>query len=57
MKRWELRYQYQIHLKRQTPSRRYGGQSRSNYSRGGFSRGGQGRDSRDNRGGGRKKIQ
>ena len=26
-------------LKRQTPSRRYGGQSRSNYSRGGFSRG------------------
>lgn len=42
-------------LKRQTPSRRYGGQSRSNYSRGGFgsSRGG---DSRDNRGGGRKRY-
>ena len=40
-------------LKRQTPSRRYGGQSRSNYSRGGsFSRGDRNRDSRDNRGGG-----
>ena len=40
-------------LKRQTPSRRYGGQSRSNYSRGGgFSRGDRSRDSRDSRGGG-----
>ena len=40
-------------LKRQTPSRRYGGQSRSNYSRGGsFSRGDRDRDTRDNRGGG-----
>lgn len=40
-------------LKRQTPSRRYGGQSRSNYSRGGsFSRGDRNRDNRDNRGGG-----
>ncbi len=42
-------------LKRQMPSRRYGGQSRSNYSRGGRS-GGYGRsprggDSRDDRGG------
>jgi len=42
-------------LKRQIPSRRYGGQSRSNYSRGGRS-GGYGRsyrdkDSRDDRGG------
>ena len=42
-------------LKRQTPSRRYGGQSRSNYSRGGRS-GGYGRSDRnnnprDNRGG------
>jgi len=47
-------------LKRQTPSRRYGGQSRSNYSRGGRS-GGYGRsprggDSRDDRGGGRKRY-
>ena len=42
-------------LKRQTPSRRYGGQSRSNYSRGGFSRGDHSRDSRDNRGGGRRR--
>ena len=46
-------------LKRQMPSRRYGGQSRSNYSRGGrsggYSRGGGGRrDSRDDRGGRRK---
>ena len=39
-------------LKRQTPSRRYGGQSRSNYSRGSFSRGDRNRDNRDNRGGG-----
>ena len=42
-------------LKRQIPSRRYGGQSRSNYSRGGRSRGygrsDRGRDSRDDRGG------
>jgi ATP-dependent RNA helicase DeaD len=47
-------------LKRQMPSRRYGGQSRSNYSRGGRS-GGYGRsrsggDSRDDRGGGRKRY-
>ena len=42
-------------LKRQAPSRRYGGQSRSNYSRGGFSRGDHSRDSRDNRGGGRRR--
>ena len=46
-------------LKRQMPSRRYGGQSRSNYSRGGrsggYSRGGGGRrDSRDDRGGRRR---
>lgn len=45
-------------LKRQMPSRRYGGQSRSNYSRGGRS-GGYGRsggrqDSRDERGGKRR---
>jgi len=46
-------------LKRQTPSRRYGGQSRSGYSRGGggrhggYSRGG-GR-SRDDRGGGKRR--
>jgi len=42
-------------LKRQTPSRRYGGQSRSNYSRGGRSGGYGGRssrgDARDDRGG------
>jgi ATP-dependent RNA helicase DeaD len=38
-------------LKRQTPSRRYGGQSRSNYSRGGYGRTDRGRDSRDDRGG------
>ena len=45
-------------LKRQTPSRRYGGQSRSNYSRGGRSGGygrSGGRDSRDDRGGGGRK--
>ncbi len=47
-------------LKRQAPSRRYGGQSRSNYSRGGRS-GGYGRsprggNSRDDRGGGRKRY-
>ncbi len=47
-------------LKRQAPSRRYGGQSRSNYSRGGRS-GGYGRspksgDSRNDRGGGRKRY-
>ncbi|AFS81224.1 DEAD/DEAH box helicase [Candidatus Nitrosopumilus koreensis AR1] len=42
-------------LKRQMPSRRYGGQSRSNYSRGGrsggYGRSGGRRDSRDERGG------
>ncbi len=38
-------------LKRQIPSRRYGGQSRSNYSRGGYGRSERGRDSRDDRGG------
>ena len=42
-------------LKRQTPSRRYGGQSRSNYSRGGrsggYGRSDRSRDSRDDRGG------
>ena len=38
-------------LKRQTPSRRYGSQSRSNYSRGGYGRTDRGRDSRDDRGG------
>jgi len=42
-------------LKRQIPSRRYGGQSRSNYSRGGrsggYGRSYRGRDSRDDRGG------
>ncbi|PJC51034.1 MAG: RNA helicase [Nitrosopumilales archaeon CG_4_9_14_0_2_um_filter_34_16] len=47
-------------LKRQAPSRRYGGQSRSNYSRGGRSGGygGSGRDRnpRDDRGGGRKRY-
>ena len=43
-------------LKRQTPSRRYGGQSRSNYSRGGFGRSSRGGDSRDDRGGGRKRY-
>ena len=42
-------------LKRQTPSRRYGGQSRSNYSRGGYGRSNRGGDSRDDRGGGRKR--
>ncbi|KAF6245098.1 DEAD/DEAH box helicase [Nitrosopumilus sp. b2] len=45
-------------LKRQMPSRRYGGQSRSNYSRGGrsggYSRSGGRRDSRDDRGGRRR---
>ncbi len=43
-------------LKRQTPSRRYGGQSRSNYSRGGrssrYGRSERGRNPRDSRGGG-----
>ena len=48
-------------LKRQMPSRRYGGQSRSNYSRGGGRSGGYGRSNRggnprDDRGGGRKKY-
>ena len=47
-------------LKRQMPSRRYGGQSRSNYSRGGrsggYGRSNRGGDSRDNRGGGRKRY-
>ena len=45
-------------LKRQTPSRRYGGQSRSNYSRGGRSRGygRSDRDSRDDRGGGKRRF-
>ena len=47
-------------LKRQTPSRRYGGQSRSNYSRGGrsggYGRSNKGGDSRDDRGGGRKRF-
>ncbi len=42
-------------LKRQMPSRRYGGQSRSNYSKGGrsggYGRTDRGRDSRDDRGG------
>ena len=38
-------------LKRQTPSRRYGGQSRSSYSRGGYGRTDRSRDSRDDRGG------
>ena len=43
-------------LKRQTPSRRYGGQSRSNYSRGGYGSSRRG-DSRDDRsGGGRRKY-
>ena len=49
-------------LKRQIPSRRYGGSggggssSRSSYSRGGgYGRSDRGRDSRDNRGGGRRK--
>ncbi|KEQ56642.1 ATP-dependent RNA helicase DeaD protein [Marine Group I thaumarchaeote SCGC AAA799-E16] len=45
-------------LKRQMPSRRYGGQSRSNYSRGGrsggYGRSGGRRDSRDSRGGRRR---
>ena len=45
-------------LKRQMPSRRYGGQSRSNYSRGGrsggYGRSGGRRDSRDERGGRRR---
>ena len=44
-------------LKRQAPSRRYGGQSRSNYSRGGYGRSNRGGDSRDDRsGGGRRKY-
>jgi ATP-dependent RNA helicase DeaD len=42
-------------LKRQTPSRRYGGQSRSNYSRGGrsggYGRSDRSRNTRDDRGG------
>jgi len=45
-------------LKRQMPSRRYGGQSRSKYSRGGrsggYGRSGGRRDSRDDRGGRRR---
>ena len=45
-------------LKRQMPSRRYGGQSRSNYSRGGrsggYGRSNRGGDSRDDRGGRRR---
>lgn len=45
-------------LKRQMPSRRYGGQSRSNYSRGGrsggYGRSGGRRDARDSRGGRRR---
>ena len=45
-------------LKRQTPSRRYGGQSRSNYSRGGSGGGYRrsGGDSRDDRGGRRRRY-
>ena len=47
-------------LKRQIPSRRYGGQSRSNYSRGGrsggFRKSYRSGDSRDDRGGGRKRF-
>ncbi len=50
-------------LKRQVPSRRYGGQSRSNYSRGGSGRNYRGGDSRggdsrggDSRGGGRRRF-
>ena len=47
-------------LKRQVPSRRYGGQSRSNYSKGGrsggYGRSNRGGDSRDDRGGGRKRF-
>ena len=47
-------------LKRQMPSRRYGGQSRGNYSRGGrsggYGRSGGRRDSRDDRGGGRRRY-
>ena len=50
-------------LKRQIPSRRYGGSggggrsSRSSYSRGGgYGRSDRGRDSRDNRGGGRRRF-
>ena len=51
-------------LKRQIPSRRYGGSSggggsssRSRYSRGGgYGRSDRGRDSRDNRGGGRRRF-
>lgn len=48
-------------LKREMPSRRFGGQSRGNYSRGrggrfgGYRRGGGRRDSRDDRGGGRRR--
>lgn len=43
-------------LKRQTPSRRYGGQSRSGYSKGGggFERNRRGRDTRDDRAGRRR---
>lgn len=41
-------------LKRQVPSRRYGGQSRSSYSRGGYGRSDGKRDSRDERGGKRR---
>jgi len=47
-------------LKRQIPSRRYGGQSRSNYSRGGrsggYGRSSRGGDSRDDRGGGKRRY-
>ncbi|MFQ5476887.1 MAG: DEAD/DEAH box helicase [Nitrosopumilus sp.] len=46
-------------LKRQMPSRRYGGQSRSNYRggrSGGYGRSDRSRDSRDDRGGGRRRY-
>ena len=44
-------------LKRQTPSRRYGGQSRSGYSKGGgFGRNRREGDTRDDRGGGRRRY-
>ena len=44
-------------LKRQTPSRRYGGQSRSGYSKGGsFGRNRGGGDARDDRGGRRRRY-
>ena len=45
-------------LKRQTPSRRYGGgnQSRSSYSKGGFGRNRRRGDARDDRGGGRRRY-